>query len=176
MKCNQNIKQLLFVSVYMMLIHISVFAQVERLNPAVQAVLFSKIFDYIITVEKQEAIEISVVYDQNVSDVEAIKQAFNNENLKAEMIPLDQLPGKIEHSSILYLSEGLDEDLLKKYLKNSEALTITGDPALVEEGLVSIGVGSVEQQFKIFLNVGQLTRERHEASLDLLNLATIIQN
>jgi len=135
--------------------------------------LFTKIFRYIRTLDADK-IKVLVVYEKFGKSPETVVDAFKKENISAESRDIDKLTDKKEEFTVIYFMDGIQGFKLKKF-ENENILTITGDPAIVESGYASIGVGVEKEKPVILVNIGQLRKESQQVSSELLNLAKVIR-
>lgn len=148
--------------------------QITPLTPAVQAIMFSKMFSYISLYEKAKP-KILVVYEKTDKSASVISNAFEREGIESTIAEVSLIPDLINNYSVIYLTKGLSASKLKKALKGSHILTISGDPDVVISGEASISVGLEKNKPKIILNYPHVQKEYCQVSAELFNLAIVIR-
>jgi len=148
--------------------------KITPLTPGVQAIMFSKMFSYISLYEKSKP-KILVVYEKTDNSASVMSEAFEREGIESTIAEVELLPDLINKYSVIYLTKGLSISKLKKYLKGTHILTLSGDPDDVLSGEASISVGLEKNKPKIIINYAQLQRESCQISAELFNLALVIR-
>ncbi|MFH1198030.1 MAG: YfiR family protein [bacterium] len=133
-----------------------------------QAALFKKIFSFDKTLTAKGSYEVAVLSGSGSGD--AIVAALKEVGVSAKSVSGDQVPAG---AAVVYIMAGVTPP--KAQTASKGVLSITGTPANVEGGKVSIGIGTEGGKPKIIVNLGQLKAEGHEVSADLLKLAKVIK-
>ncbi|MGE5810269.1 MAG: YfiR family protein [Ignavibacteria bacterium] len=138
----------------------------QEMVPAnLQAALFKKIFAFDKTLQAKGNIEVAVLGSDD-----AIVAAFKEAGINVKSTGGDKVP---PGASIVYVPSGITST--KQQTSSKGVLSISGIPSFVEEGKVSIGIGTEGGKPKILINLTQLKAEGHEVSADLLQIAKVIQ-
>jgi hypothetical protein len=148
-------------------------AQMLPLTPGVQAIMFSKIFSYVKTIDDPARVSVLVVVTPDVEDPAAIVEAFENEKIDAGSRNPEEALKAIGAGSIVYFPAGVETRAFRETLERYGGLSLSGDPAAVERGDASIGVGLQNRKAKILINLPRLEAERHKISSELMNLAIV---
>lgn len=148
-------------------------AQMLPLTPGVQAIMFSKIFSYVKTIDDPARVSVLIVVTPDVEDPDAIVEAFENEKIDAGSRNPEEALKAIGAGSIVYFPSGVESRGFRETLERNGALSLSGDPAAVERGDAAIGVGLQNRKAKILINLPRLEAERHKVSSELMNLAIV---
>jgi len=144
----------------------------------VQAAMFSKIFAYVRTLDRQ-TVRVVIVYPpeqraQLQTTVNGLRQAFHDAGLDAQGVSSDQLAGKLGKGAVAYvLPEAATPGVLDA-VAGAKALSISGAPALAEAGSVSIAIGIKANKPEILVNTQRLKTEGQEISSQLMALARAV--
>jgi hypothetical protein len=139
-----------------------------------QASLFKKIFAYDKKLSSVADVKVVVAFiDSSAGLKDEIVKAFQGAGISVKALKADQVVGNLVDISAIYITAGAN--LLRPVCQNSQILSITGMPSLVENGSVAIGLGVAEGKPKILIHLGELKAVGHEVSAKLLQLAKIIE-
>jgi len=146
--------------------------------PGVQAVMFRKIvsYDKALATKKPEEINVAVAYDADKAAAEDVAQAFRAAGFKAAALDLATVPKHIAKTDLLYFSNEKDAAKLAPSVKGSGALSISGDAALAENGVVAVALGlDADGKPRIFVHMGKIEEDKHALSATLLSLVRLIK-
>jgi hypothetical protein len=146
--------------------------------PAVQAAMFSKIFPFVRTLDRQEVHIVIVYAPEQKSDragaVGALRQGFHDVGLDAEGIGADELPHSIGKAKVAYLFPGATTPAVLDAIASAKVLSISGAPSLAEGGAVSIAIGARANKPEILVNPQRLKVEGQEISSQLMPMARVV--
>ncbi len=154
---------------------IKLYSQISPATPGLQAILFSKIFSYVRTLDPEDRINLLVVYTENISEANEIGEAFGSENFDVTISKLSEITENLKKTSIVYLVDTSGKTKLDSLFSLKNHLFISGVPELVEKGIASIGVGIEDDRPRIIINLNRLEDESHQVSSELLSLAKVIR-
>lgn len=87
----------------------------------------------------------------------------------------DELAGKANDSTIVYMMTGIASTVVKRLCAERRVLSVSGYPGLAENGDVSVAIGlRPDGKPQIVVHLGRLEAEGHQFSPDLLKLAKIV--
>lgn len=150
-------------------------AQTSSLSPGVQAVMLSKIFNYVKSIPEIGKQIVLVVHDRNSTKYKEVVEAFTNEKIKTATILTEEVPNVISNFRILYFAEGTRPVQLKNILISNKILIISADPTLVSGGEAAISVGAENNKTTIYLNTKVLNETSHEVSPALINISKLFK-
>ena len=141
--------------------------------PDLQAAIFKKVFDYDKTIQGKDPKILVAFSDDSAGVKDKVIKAFKEAGVVVSAVKADQLSGSIDGVNVLYITPGVSG--VKQICEKNGILSITGSPALVESGEVSVGLSVLDNKPKIIVHLKQLKAEGHELSAKLLQLAKVIQ-
>ena len=162
------------VSLAMCFVASTLRAEEMALPANLQSAMFKKIFGYDRSFEGQNEFSVLVVYANETSELELILDAFDEVGVTATGVPSEKLADKIQFASILYVLPGVDTSPVKPLCAEHGVLSISGVPALAEEGEVSVGLGTENGRPRIVVNLGRAKSENHQFAADLLRLSKVV--
>jgi len=149
-------------------------AQDSSVPPEIQAAIFKKMFVYVRTLPPGTTPRVLIVYDSDsTKSRDQIRRAFEQLSIQTVSVSVDELPDRLADGSVVYVTT--PRGSFKELLQKKRLLSITGIPALVERGEVSMGLTLQNDQPKILVNLSKLKAEGHEVASNLLQLANVIQ-
>lgn len=149
-------------------------AQVTPLHPSIQAILFSKIFSYVRTIDNLDSMKLFIVsYDE--AEAEEMIDAFRDEGVEAVFLQPAELEQNPVSNAVVYVLPDVSASFTSALFKKNKLLSISGAPQLAVDGTVSIAVGFEAGHSKIIINTTKLEEESHRVSHELLNLSTVIR-
>jgi protein TonB len=145
-------------------------------SPAVQAATFGKIFGFDRSLERGK-LRILVLNDQPSGKDAAVslQQAFTAAGLPAEVSTAAAAKGRLNASTVAYLMPGTVTPQVLEEAAAAHTLTIAGDPALAEQGKVSVGLGMRGDKPDIVVHMERVQAEGHEFAAQLLSFARVIR-
>lgn len=146
-------------------------AQNGQLKPAVEVMMFKKVFKYVTTLRKSPSI--LILHDSRTSKPDEILDAFKSEKFFAATTPSNDVESVISNFDVIYLMPGIKVAPLKDFFIKKKVLVITGDPGLVSSGLAALAIASEKKHPVICLNPLFLASCGHEVSVELINLAKV---
>ncbi|GJQ63316.1 MAG: hypothetical protein SCALA702_23690 [Melioribacteraceae bacterium] len=144
-------------------------------TPGIQAIMFSKIFSYVRTINGDEGYSVLVVYENVSNYPQSIVESFSNEGIKVIVTSMDDLPDLAVNPDIVYLPKGLSAGSIEKINQLPNKLFITGNPDYVFKGKATLGVGLEDERIKIYINLKLLEGKEHQVSSELINLARVVE-
>jgi len=150
------------------------FAQDSPVPPEIQAVIFKKLFVYVRTLPSGSTPKLLIVYDEGSAKLkDEMRKAFGQVGIDAQAVLESELSSRVADGAVVYVTT--QRGSFKQVLQKNRLLSISGIPALVERGDVSIGLTLQNAQPKILVNLAELKAEGHEVASNLLQLAKVIQ-
>jgi len=80
-----------------------------------------------------------------------------------------------DQGNVVYLTPEADVSAVAVLCAEKRMLTVSGLPALAENGEVAIGIGGNDDAPEILVHLGRVKAEQHELSSELLSLARVIR-
>ncbi len=149
----------------------------ERSLLPLQAAMFTKIFGYEKLLAQKPKVKIGVVYaaDADIDGNELVKQ-FQTAKTEAEFVPESKLAETAKAFDVLYLLPSVNAKSIQAIALKAGVLTVTSTERFVEQGLVSVAIGTDEQgKSKIIVNRKNLEREQKSFNDALMKLATVVE-
>lgn len=144
--------------------------------PDLQAAIFQKIFTYDRTIESAVDILVVVVHDDDSSELaEDVARSFETVGISARAVSLEGVSSEIQNASAAYILPGASSTRVRELCTDHGVLSISGEPALVERGDVSIAIGKKGRKPQIIIHMNRLRDENHVLSAEVLKLATVIR-
>lgn len=137
----------------------------------IQVALFQKIFAYDKTLPKADGIEVAVT--DTGEDGKKVVAGFKALGLASKSIEATELASG-EFKIVYVLGTSVDTKLADA-LSAKGTLLISGDPGLVEKGIVAVALDAIDAKPKIVVNLPRLKKTGHQLAPDLLRLAKIVQ-
>lgn len=141
--------------------------------PNLQAAIFKKVFSYDKTIEGLNPKILVAFTDESAEVKDKVIKAFKDAGVTVSAVKAEQLSASVSGINVLYIAPGVSG--AKQICQKNGILSITGSPALVESGEVSVGLSVLDNKPKIIVHLKQLKAEGHELSAKLLQLAKVIQ-
>lgn len=144
--------------------------------PAVQATTFAKILSFDRALDRSK-LRILLIHDLATGKDQAavLQQAFAAAGINAEPVPVGNARTRLEAGVVAYLLPGTTSSLLLDSAAAAHVLTIAGDPALAEQGKVSVGLGMRGDKPDIVVNLARVATEGHDFAAQLLSFARVIR-
>lgn len=141
-----------------------------------QGEIFTRVFSFDRTLAERDAIELLVVYDGTPTGlVGDVLSSFQRAGIVASTASASDLPARIHEASVVYFMPGVDAEALSGLCADTKVLTISGMPALTEEGTVAVGVDWRDERPEVVVHLGRLKAEGHDISSELLRLSRVIR-
>jgi hypothetical protein len=150
-------------------------AQKNILTPGAQAILFAKIFSYVITIESGN-VQLLVVYDEQSEIPYGMQQAFLTEKIDADVKQVSTVSGDLSDYNVIYFA---DESAARKFnskYRDIKALLISGEPDVVEDGNAAIGIYLLNEKPRIIINLKKIESTGQHVSAELMELAQLIES
>lgn len=143
--------------------------------PKIQAMLFTKILAYDRAIGKQKGFVVLVVKDD--AGVSAtITTAFTKMGIDARETPQEALRKQMTAVDAVYVTPGVPVDPISKLCERFRKLSMTGVPALVVSGEVSVGLGTKDNgRPQIIVNLLRADKEKRGFEAGLLSIARVIK-
>jgi hypothetical protein len=162
----------IFFAIFILSLTSNIISQEMSVPPDLQAALFKKIFGFDKTLSGMP--KVLILYSDGSAGVkDQLIKSFSGVGITAVGVKADQLAGSLGAGTVVYVAPGVSSPKGQTGSKN--VLSISGVTSLVENGSVSVGLGTEGGKPKIIVHMGQLKAEGHELSADLLKLAKVIQ-
>ena len=138
-----------------------------------QAMIIKKVVSFDQALATKTAFKVVVVYAAESELVaNELAREFGSNGISAEIVPVAGLAGKISGCDVVYLCPGTAA--AKGTVDGSGKLSVSGVPAFVNNGTVSVAIGEADGKPNILIHQGRLAQEKHEFSSKLLKLATVM--
>lgn len=138
-----------------------------------QAMIIKKVVSFDQALASKPAFKVVVVYAAESEMVaNELAREFGSNGITAEVVPVAGLSGKIAACDVVYLCPGAAA--AKGTVDGSGKLSVSGVPAFVNNGTVSVAIGEADGKPNILIHQGRLAQEKHEFSSKLLKLATVV--
>jgi hypothetical protein len=138
-----------------------------------QAMIIKKVVGFDQALASKPAFKVAVVYSAESELVaNELAREFGSNGISAETVPVTGLAGKIAGCDVVYLCPGTAS--AKSTVDGSGKLSVSGVPAFVNNGTVSVAIGEADGKPSILIHQGRLAQEKHEFSSKLLKLATVV--
>ena len=142
----------------------------------VQAAILKKILVYDKSLQGKEGRIKLVVVGGEKALADEIASAFREVGVTVDEAKVDELLGKLDDATIVYVMPGVPTAPVKRVLAEKKALSVTGLPTMVEKGDVAVGIGLRDDgKPQIIVHLLQLKAEGHEFSAEMLKLAKVVR-
>ena len=148
-----------------------VMSQTINLPENIQAALLEKVLRFDSRLGDKESIKMLILYDSK-SKVRAERQknalpSYWDVSLYSDLYA----PGDLSQFDLVYFMPGTEfkANLVKEY----GILSVSGVPAYVKTGLVSMAFGLENDKPKIFMSISSLKRENHSFSAEILRIVKV---
>lgn len=152
-------------------------AQEMPVPPRVQGAILSKAFRFDQSLKNPDQIRILMIYDAKEPPrfFAELQSSFEASGITSVPISVDDLSAEIESADAAYLAPDVDVESLTEAFAKSSVLTVTGLPGLVEQGKVSLGIGTQAERPKILIHLERSRIEGHRFSAELLKLSEVFR-
>jgi hypothetical protein len=151
-------------------------AAVMPVPAKMQMAIFKKVFLYDRTLAGKP-VQVLVVHNgMRPDELQELLASFRWAEISAVPVHAHDLPEKIGEGSVAYIAPGVVPAAFMGPCAAHEVLSISGLPALAQQGSVSIAIGAGgDGKPEILVHRGRLKAEKHDISAELLKLARILQ-
>lgn len=147
-------------------------ASMMTIPSRIQAALFQKIFHYVTAFETSPDYRLLIVYNPRTeTQKDDLVAALSSERIQVFACDISRLSEYIDGADVVYFMP--ESEAGAEMCKKKGKLSVSGVPGHARNGIVSISLGLVNDQPRIFINLNSLQAEGHEVSVGLLKYAQV---
>jgi TonB family protein len=147
----------------------------KALAPAAQPAMFDKIFGYDRALGDRNSLRVLLVRSPGAAGLAEIETEFEKLGIQAEQVAADAVAGRLGPAVVVYLSGDNATPALLEQIATAKALSITGEPALVDAGRAAVSVADNGGRQEIVVNLERVGREGHVFQAQLMKIARVVR-
>jgi hypothetical protein len=143
--------------------------------PALQVVLFKKIFAY--NRSLRPPVKVLILYaEEFVSAAEEVRRMFEQSAEVTEMLPFREFPRRSSGATVAYLLAKSVPLAIREFCVREAVFSVSPIPSLAERGEVSVAIGIKEDHKpEIVVHLPRAKLEGQDLQMPLLSLARVIR-